>query len=95
MECHQQVCVCVWGQACTVLTLNTPLSPPPPSAALFAAPPPQSLQSSGHPELLERLNKTIGFGMGLEFREGEWACVWVGVGVGGGEEGGGEVDAWS
>ncbi len=33
---------------------------------------PQSLQSSGHPELLERLNKTIGFGIGLEFREGEY-----------------------
>jgi hypothetical protein len=33
---------------------------------------PQSLQTSGHPELLERLNKTIGFGMGLEFRESEW-----------------------
>jgi hypothetical protein len=31
----------------------------------------QSLQSSGQPELLERLNKNIGFGMGLEFREGE------------------------
>lgn len=31
----------------------------------------QSFQDSGHPELADRLNKTIGFGMGLEFREGE------------------------
>jgi len=31
----------------------------------------QSLQDSGHSALAEKLNKTIGFGMGLEFREGE------------------------
>lgn len=33
----------------------------------------QALQDKGQPELVEKLNKNVGFGMGLEFREGEIA----------------------
>jgi hypothetical protein len=33
----------------------------------------QALQDKGQPELVEKLNKNVGFGMGLEFREGETA----------------------
>lgn len=31
----------------------------------------QTLQAKA-PELVDKLNKNVGFGMGLEFREGKW-----------------------